>query len=228
MAETLRDSDFYTRPHLDISALVTVDLQNDFALPGGSAFVPGTPEIVPNAARLVEAYRRRRLPVVHIVRLYLPDGSNVDNCRRFLVEGGKAIVRPGSDGAEIVDALKPSPSVRLHGPTLLAGDLQHLGEAEAVIYKPRWGAFYRTRLEEHLRSLGIDTIVVAGCNYPNCPRATVYEASERDFRLVLAADAVSGLYERGREEMAKIGVSLWTTDEIIAALARIPPKEKNQ
>ena len=34
------------------------------------------------------------------------------------------------------------------------------------------------------RALGVDTIVVAGCNLPNCPRATLFEASERDFRTV--------------------------------------------
>lgn len=40
----------------------------------------------------------------------------------------------------------------------------------------------------------------AGCNFPNCPRTSIYEASERDFRTVLVRDAISGLYERGEHE----------------------------
>jgi nicotinamidase-related amidase len=60
--------------------------------------------------------------------------------------------------------------------------------------------------------------VFCGCNFPNCPRTSIYEASERDFRVVLAADAVSGLYERGREELTNIGVGLMETAEVVASV----------
>jgi nicotinamidase-related amidase len=62
----------------------------------------------------------------------------------------------------------------------------------------------------------VDTVVVAGCNYPNCPRASIYEASERDYLVVLVEDAVSGLYDRGRTELTNIGVTLVRTDSLIA------------
>ena len=58
-----------------------------------------------------------------------------------------------------------------------------------------------------------------GCNFPNCPRTSIYEASERDFRIVLAEDAVSGLYRTGREELENIGVRLMPTADLIEALA---------
>ncbi|WP_459872860.1 hypothetical protein, partial [Endothiovibrio diazotrophicus] len=51
-----------------------------------------------------------------------------------------------------------------------------------MLYKPRWGAFYRTSLESHLRGLDVSTLVFSGCNFPNCPRTSIYQASERDFR----------------------------------------------
>jgi nicotinamidase-related amidase len=76
------------------------------------------------------------------------------------------------------------------------------------MYKPRWGAFYRTKLERHLRDSGSDTVVFAGCNFPNCPRTSIYEASERDFRTVLVSDAVSGLDGRGIKECRAIGVEV--------------------
>lgn len=87
------------------------------------------------------------------------------------------------------------------------------------MYNPRWGAFYRTPLAEHLAGLGVDSLVVCGCNFPNCPRTTVYEASERDFRLALVTDATSGLYARGARELADIGVRLFTAQECAAWVA---------
>jgi nicotinamidase-related amidase len=101
---------------------------------------------------------------------------------------------------------------------LLSGEPQPLGEREVALFKPRWGAFYRTRLDDLLRGWGVDTLVVAGCNFPNCPRATLVEGSERDYRLVLADDAVSRLHDIGRTEMTGIGVNLLPVKEITTAL----------
>lgn len=82
------------------------------------------------------------------------------------------------------------------------------------MYKPRWGAFFETPLEDHLRGHGVSTIVFCGCNFPNCPRTSIYEASERDFAVVLADDAISGLYERGRHELENIGVGVMPSTEL--------------
>ncbi len=206
----------YLTPSPSKSALVTIDIQRDFALPGAPAEVAGTLDAVPNMRRLVRAFRGQGRPVFHVVRLYLPDGSNTDLCRRSLVEDGARIVLPGSKGAQLVAELLPAGSPALDARTLLAGDPQLLSSNEWAVYKPRWGAFYGTGLEGMLRSKGIDTLVVCGCNFPNCPRATIYEASERDFKIVVAGDAISGLYQRGKEELSDIGVSVSTTDECLA------------
>ncbi|MEJ2445507.1 MAG: isochorismatase family protein, partial [Exilibacterium sp.] len=143
----------------------------------------------------------------------------VDLCRKQIIEEGGEIVAPESEGAELVDNLKPNTSIKLDANTLLAGELQQIGSNEYVMYKPRWGAFYGTRLEEFLKDRKLDTLVFSGCNYPNCPRTSIYEASERDFRVVLAKDAMSQLYPKGEEEMNNIGVSLLETHEIEGFLA---------
>ena len=67
--------------------------------------------------------------------------------------------------------------------------------------------------------LSVSTLVFAGANFPNCPRTSIYEASERDFRLVMASDGISGLYERGIAELEGIGVAVMTSEEIAAALS---------
>jgi nicotinamidase-related amidase len=204
----------YISPHRDRSALITIDMQRDFALPGAPAEVAGTAQVIPAIQQVVSAFRKHGLPVIHVVRLYLPDGSNSDLCRRDPISSGKTIVAPGSMGAELVEELKPSPGTKLDSSILLSGGLQALGNNEWVIYKPRWGAFYSTNLENHLRRVEADTLVITGCNFPNCPRTTIYEASERDFRLILVTDAVSGLYEQGAKELANIGVCLMTSNQL--------------
>ena len=212
----------YTKPDLSNSALVTIDVQRDFSLPGSPDEIPGTMSVVPYIVKLLNAYRASRRPIVHIVRLYLSDGSNVDLCRRELIRGGKELVRPGSAGAELVRELLPTSDTELDCPHLLGGEIQTLGPGEVVIYKPRWGAFFGTPLHDHLDGLQVNTLVVCGCNFPNCPRTTIYEASERDFRIVLVEDAVSGIYRQGKEELRNIGVHLWSTEILINGLNTEP------
>ena len=207
----------YLAPDFTSVALLTIDTQRD-TLDGQPFEIPGTAAALPEMRRVAEAFRATGRPIVHVVRLYRPDGSNVDLCRRRTVAEGARLVLAGSPGAELAPGLVPPNAPGLDTQLLLAGGIQHAGPGEVVIYKPRWGAFFQTPLEAHLRALGVSTLVFAGCNFPNCPRTSIYEASERDFRLVLVEDAISGLYERGKDELRTIGVVLMRTAELVAAL----------
>ena len=208
----------YTSPDFKKAALLTIDTQRDFTLPGAPAEIPGTMAVLPKMQQLLQTFRKQQKPIIHVVRLYLPDGSNADLCRRQGIERGKRIVVPGSDGAELMEELKPVPAVKLDTEKLLTGALQLISPKEWIMYKPRWGAFFQTPLESHLRNLGINTIVVCGCNFPNCPRTTIYEASERDLRIVLVTDATSQIYPRGLQELKNIGVSLLKAKECLARI----------
>jgi nicotinamidase-related amidase len=210
------DVDPNVAPELHRAALLVVDVQVDF-LDGGSSTIPGTSAVVPTVARLVEGFRRGGRPVAHVVRLY--DGEDVDLPRRTLVSSGAPVVRPGTAGSQIAPALRPPDAAPLDAPLLLSGQPQPLGPAEWALWKPRWGAFHRTRLDDHLRALGVNTVVVAGCNFPNCPRATLVEASERDYRTVLASDAVSGLLPLHLAEAEGIGVVHAPSLDILARLS---------
>ena len=216
----MRD-DRYLAPEFAASALITIDTQRD-VLDGQPLEIPGTSEALPAMKRLLDAFRQAQAPIVHIARLYRRDGSNVDLCRRSLVEDGATILAPGSEGSELAPGLLADPSLRLDPDLLLANGIQEVSSGEVVIYKPRWGAFFKTPLEAHLRSRKRQSSRHRGCNFPNCPRTSIYEASERDFRVVLATDAISGLYDRGKQELAGIGAQLMTSDAIVAALTDQP------
>ena len=209
----------YVSPQFDSAALLTIDTQVD-TLDGQPLEIPGTSAAVPQIASLASAFREAGRPIVHIVRLYRRDGSNVDLCRRSAVEAGAEILAPGSAGSQLAPGLAGGgESFAIDPDELLEGRPQEVGPGEVVIYKPRWGAFYETPLEDHLRGLGVTTTVFCGCNFPNCPRTSIYEASERDFRVVLAEDAISGLYDKGREELQAIGVVLMPARDIVSSLA---------
>jgi len=140
----------YLSPDRSAAALLTIDTQRD-VLDGGPAEIPGTSQALPQMQAAVEAFRSAQRPIVHVVRLYRPDGENVDLCRRSLVEGGAAILAPGTHGAELAPELLPDDCPALDSELLLSGGIQPLGPREAVVYKPRWSAFYDTPLEAHLR-----------------------------------------------------------------------------
>jgi len=204
----------YTEPDLRRSILITIDLQND-TLDGQPCEIPGTSEILPRVRRIIEYYRKRSLTIIHVVRIYLPDGTNVDLCRRDVVEGGGKIFIANSMGAELAEGLLPDRKDRLNTDLLFSGELQPIGTREWIMYKPRWGAFYKTPLENHLRLLGVSTIVFIGCNFPNCPRTSIYEASERDYRIVAISDAISRFDDRAQRELENIGVVVKSTDMLI-------------
>ena len=212
----------YTSSNIPNSALVTIDAQIDFA-----EAIEGTYEVSPNIARLLSFYRQKRYPIIHVIRLYKEDGTNADLCRREMIENGKRIAAPNTKNAELIDKLKPSPELGLNASLLLSGEPQYWNDHELLIYKPRWGAFYNTKLESILRSLEVDTIVFCGCNFPNCPRTSIYEASERDFRIVLIEDAVSQLYEKGKQELIGIGVEVIDTEGFLRGSSREQTAGKN-
>lgn len=205
-----------TDPHWSNSALLTIDLQRDFSSdsPHGIA---GTSEVLPPVETLTRAFREAHRPIVHVVRIYLPDGSNADISRRSLIAGGASVVCPGSPGVELAPGLAPEDGP-LDTTRLLRGDLAQVGPVEYVMYKPRWNAFFGTGLDDWLRTRSVDTVAVAGCNFPNCPRGTFFGASERDFRAVAVADAISGWTVNAQAELAAIGVHAATVAETVEAL----------
>jgi nicotinamidase-related amidase len=214
--------DWHTEPHWENSALITIDMQNDFA-DDGAFPVTGTTAVVPRLRQLVDAYRAQARPIFHALRIYLPDGTNADRVRRAALGQGTRIVIPGSAGAQLVNGLLETP-VDLETKALLASQPQQIGPAEHLLYKPRWNAFYDTQLLTLLSKKEVDTVVLGGCNYPNCPRATAFGASERDLRVVMASDALSGFDERSAPEMDRIGVHSMDVGQIVACLRVNDPR----
>ncbi|MGK2940157.1 MAG: cysteine hydrolase family protein [Immundisolibacter sp.] len=185
----------------NMHALLIIDMQNDFVLPGGPAAVAGAPATVPNIRRVLEKFRVGGWPVFHLIRHYRPDGSDVELFRRDAFMQGPAYLLPGSTGARIVAELTPQPG-------------------EQVIVKPRFSAFMGTALDLVLRRRGVRQLVVCGTQYPNCIRATVMDAVCLDYAVTLVTDATSAqtaaVAQANILDMANIGVACRTTAQLEA------------
>ena len=94
-----------------------------------------------------------------------------------------------------------------------------IGDWDYAVYKPRWCAFYEKPLADFLKEHEVRSLIVVGCNFPNCPRTTVYEASERDFSIGIIPEALSGIYRKGQDELVNIGVNSLSADEMHAHFA---------
>lgn len=160
------------------TALLVVDMQNAFVMPGGSMARLGLSTarghaIIEPIRRLLDAFRTRRLPVIHTlttVRSDYVDAGLV--AERFPALRPLGHIIAGTWDAQIVERLVPR-----------AG--------EYVIAKNRFDAFYGTNLELVLRALHVDTLVVAGVPTNICVESTIREAFARDLRVVLPRDATA-------------------------------------
>ncbi|HLW60106.1 MAG TPA: isochorismatase family cysteine hydrolase [bacterium] len=153
------------------TALIVVDMQNDFVDAKGSLYVAGAAATVPAIRRLRALARAHGLPIV-----YTQDWHRADD-PEFALWGPHAVA--GTWGAEIVPDLAPDP-----------GDL--------VIRKLRYDAFYRTELEDELRRRRIETLVITGTVSNICVLHTAGSAALRWFRIVVPVDATSALTEFDR------------------------------
>jgi nicotinamidase-related amidase len=208
----------YCVPDRGRVALVTLSAQQDFARPGSPLRACGFDRALPAMRRVVDGFRDLGAPIFHSVRLYRPDGSNVDACRRQAIEEGLRILMPGSFGSELLDELKPDLNIRLNPDCLLNRRFQKLAANEWAFYRPRWGAFHDTGLERRLKDQGVTTVVICGFSFTTGTRATVYEASARDFRVVMVPDAICGGGEEAVQELGRMGIYFMTSQSCLGWL----------
>lgn len=150
------------------TALVVVDMQNDFADPRGRLSVPTALATVPAIVRLRDLARAHRMLVV-----YTQDWHSEDD-PEFALWDVHAV--GGTWGAEVVPELAPS-------------------HQDLVIRKLRYDAFYGTPLELELHRRRIDTLIVTGTVSNICVLHTAGSAALRWFRVIVPVDAVSALTE---------------------------------
>ncbi|MCG8530113.1 MAG: cysteine hydrolase [Desulfovibrionales bacterium] len=204
----------YTQPHPERSALLTIDLQNDFVLPGAPAEGAGALSAAKKAGKMAALYRSLGLPVIHVVRVYTKDddAESVDACRREAIQDGLTLVMSGTEGMQLAKGLVPE-GTWLDGELLRTGEIQQISARECVLYKPRWSAFDRTPLLSVLDGYDVDTVAVCGTWFANCIRTSLYEATANEIRAVALEDAIAGMNNIGKEDLVKIQCGVCSCEE---------------
>jgi len=158
--------------------------------------------IVPNIARLARVFRDRHARVIYVTYgSNQPDHADAPvHLKSWLVATNNCA---GTEEHEIVPALRPEPG-------------------ELVLNKTTMGAFGSTGIDAHLKSMGIDTLVVTGVSTNNCVAMTAMEAADRQYGVALVSDATGTCSDEMQLAYEKTFRRLWgrvvTTDEVIGEL----------
>ena len=184
------------------SAVLVVDVQNDFVHPDGVR-APSWPDAAHTemVERRLEPFlrgaRRAGVRVVWVVMEQTPESVSAANARMkrkmYPRASGPApddadlweaaACRRGSWGAELY--LAPEP-----------GDL--------VSMKTRYSAFLRTDLEQRLRGAGVTSVLVTGVVMSQCVESTARDAYQRDFDVVLVEDLAAARSEEERSATVRV------------------------
>ena len=183
-------------------ALLIIDMQNDFVLEGKPLNVAGARAVLPKIQAVLAEFRKRALPVFHILRVHRADGSDVEIIRQELFRKQPFAVA-GTPGAAVVTELAPL-------------------RDEYIIEKTRMSAFIGTELDLMFRTLGVTTVYVAGIQTPNCIRTTVFDAIAYNYPVVLIDDATGAssdeVHQANVRDMQNIGVRIVKAAEVPAIL----------
>ena len=193
-------------------ALVVIDMQRDFLLPGGFGETLGNDvdqlaAVVPPLQRVLAAARDAGLMIIHTREGHRPDLSDLPPAKlrrglpslRIGDQGryGRILIR-GEYGHDIIDELAPLPG-------------------ETVIDKPGKGSFYGTDLQAILTEAGITQLIVTGVTTEVCVHTTVREANDRGYEALVLSDCVGSYFpefQRVGLDMitAQGGIFGWVTD----------------
>ena len=152
------------------TAVLVIDMQNDFVLPGGPLFSQMGYDMLEHMGEFLTRCRQTGMLVVYTKNTLRPDGKDMGNFGEFCTEikEGKACVA-GTPGAEICDAISPK-------------------DTDIVVVKHRYSAFFRTDLETLLKGSGIKTVAITGVCTDACCLSTARDAGFLDYSIAFLSD----------------------------------------
>lgn len=188
------------------TALIVVDVQNDFADPDGSLSVPGAGAAVVAANREIAAAREGGALIV------ATQDWHPDRTQHFVTDGGPWPVHcvGGTWGAELHDTLE----IPGEAPRVRKGANGEDGYSGFTMRDPTTGEATATELEGLLRNAGVEAVAVIGLATDYCVKATALDAARLGFRTTVLTDAIAsvdlepGDGERALEELRNAGVHL--------------------
>lgn len=173
-------------------ALIIIDMLNDFVT--GALKCERANRIVPNISKLINRAREKKIPIIYVNDAHLP---KIDF--EFVLWGPHAI--KGTKGAEVISGLKPR-------------------EIDIVVEKRRYSGFYSTDLDDILKELNVNTLILTGLHTNCCVKHTAGDAFFRGYKVVVPEDCVEAFTEEdhrwGLEYMRKFyNAEITTCEEVL-------------
>jgi len=153
------------------TAVIVVDMQNDFVAPGAPLQSQQAHDMTPRLAKTLQACRGLGMRVVYTAHVHRRDGCDMglyDDLYPPIAD--RSALVDGTEGGDIFKALAPQPG-------------------EHVIKKHRYSAFFATDMDLILREWGIDTVIITGTTTENCCHATARDAMFHNYKVVFLSDA---------------------------------------
>jgi len=192
----------------DTMALIVIDMQRDFAEPGGFGASLGNDvsrvtAIVPTVKKLIEGFRTAGLPVIHTMECHRADLSDLPPAKRN----------------------RGNPSIRI-GDVGPMGRVLIIGEPGTAILDELAPLPGETGLGDDLRRLGARQLVFAGVTTEVCVQTTMREANDRGYECLLAEDATESYFPEFKAAaiamiQAQGAIVGWTatTDQVLRGIA---------
>lgn len=195
------------------TALLVIDMQNTFCMPGAPGEVPLSREIVPNINRLAARLRAMKVPVIWVVHANTVSAGHTDWEVFF-----NHVVRSPEVRKRMAESLSPAKQE-------VWKELDHRPE-DVVVIKNRYSALAHgsSTLERVLRNLGVDTVLVAGTKTNVCCDSTARDAMMLDFKSVMLSDCCAALSDD--EHLASLETFIQQFGDVMSAdeaLARLQP-----
>jgi ureidoacrylate peracid hydrolase len=174
------------------TAVIVIDMQNDFGTKGGmfdlaGIDISGIQQAVAPTAKVLLAAREAGIKIVYLKMGFRPDLSDlgtpnsVNRTRHSRMNVGKAVLAPDGKEGRIL--------IRDTWNTDILSELKPKAE-DIVMYKTRFSGFYKTDLDLTLKNLGIEYLIFTGCTTSICVESTVRDAMFRDYLSVVLADCM--------------------------------------
>jgi ureidoacrylate peracid hydrolase len=201
--------------HVDVidptkTAMIVVDMQNDFVAPGAAMETPAARQVVPQIAEALRACRNAGIKVIYTAHVHRRDGCDMglfDDLHPPIANRDALV--DGTSGVEIYADLAPAPG-------------------EHVIKKHRYSGFFGTDLDIILREWGVDTVIISGTTTENCCHATARDAMFRNYRVIFLSDATAtyDYPDRGVGSMPAAAVHYATLVILAASTAHVMSVEE--
>ncbi|MGC8844096.1 MAG: cysteine hydrolase family protein [bacterium] len=159
------------------SALLVIDMLNDFAHPKGVLYAPSVREIIPRVKEKIEKAREEKWLVIYLCDAHRPED------REFLTFPPHCV--EGSWGSEIVEELKPR-------------------ENEYIVRKRRFSGFFATDLDLLLKEKNVEELHLTGCLTDICVLFTCADAYFRGYKVFVSQGATAALTSEDHEYALKL------------------------